>query len=113
MANSYADQTKAGDMHGWHVYVISEDGNAFSKIGSALTVDYRLSSLGNGNPRKLTVVRDWHFTNRSGARAVEKRALDISGATRLTGRDWLRCPYWVAIEYVEIAITELSRKGTK
>lgn len=113
MANSFADQTKAGDIHGWHVYVLSEKGNAFCKIGSSLTVDYRLQGLQNGNPRTLAVVGDWHLNSRAGARSVEKRALALASKYRLKGRDWLECPYWMAIEFVERAIAELTRGADK
>ena len=110
MANSYADQAKAGEMHGWHVYVLSEEGDAYCKIGSALTVKYRVEGLRNGNPRALTVRADWHFSSRQEARSVEARALMLSDPWRLLGRDWLKMPASNAVGFVVNAIAELGAK---
>lgn len=110
MANSYADQERAGEMLGWHVYVLSEDGDAYCKIGSALTVKYRVEGLRNGNPRQLIVVADWHFASRQDARAVESHALVLCAAWRLPGRDWLKMPSSSAIGFVVNAIAELGAK---
>jgi hypothetical protein len=108
VANSYADQAKAGEMHGWHVYVLSEDGDEYCKIGSALTVKYRVEGLRNGNPRDLKVVVDWHFASRHDSRSVETRALILCADRRLPGRDWLRMPASSAVGMVVNAIAELG-----
>lgn len=108
MANAYSDQMRAGELHGWRVYVLSEEGDAYCKIGSALTVKYRVDGLRNGNPRVLTVVRDWHFSGRSIARAVEARALELGDEYRLKNRDWLKLSASRAIQLVELAMEELG-----
>jgi hypothetical protein len=108
VANAYSDQTKKGDLHGWHVYLLEEEGGAFCKIGSALTIDYRLSGLKNGNPRALTIAKSWHLSSRSGARSVEARALELCGNRRLPGRDWVRGPAIETAPKIEFALTELG-----
>jgi hypothetical protein len=90
VANAFSDQVRMGEIHGWHVYLVEEEGGAFCKIGTALTINYRLSGLKNGNPRPLALARSWHFASRELALKVEKKALELSGDRRLTGRDWVR-----------------------
>lgn len=108
MANSYSDQTRMGDIHGWNVYLVEEEGGAFCKIGSALTIDYRLSGLKNGNPRRLALARSWHFASRAVARAVEKKALELCGDRRIAGRDWVRGPAIEAAKAIEQAVAVLG-----
>lgn len=108
MANSFADQVRAGDRHGWRVYVLSERGEEFCKIGSALTVSYRIQSLRNGNPRPLLLVAEWVFASRQQARMVESRALINAGPLRIQGRDWLECSSTIAVDLIENAISELG-----
>jgi hypothetical protein len=97
-----------GDIHGWHVYLVEEDGGSFCKIGTALTIDYRLSGLKNGNPRKLTLARSWHFASRPEAMAVEKKALNLCGDRRLAGRDWVRGSSAEVGEFIQQAVTALG-----
>lgn len=111
MGNSYHNQVRTGELHGWHVYVLSEEGGEYSKIGSATNIKYRVSGLRNGNPRDLSVACDWHFTGRAGARAVEARALKLAGSKRIPGRDWLRATPEQAIELVETAISDLAARS--
>ncbi len=108
MPNAYSDQVDAGDIHGWHVYVLAEEGDEYCKIGSALTVKYRIDGLKNGNPRKLAVVADYHCQTRDAARAVEARALAMATAHRLPRRDWLKVSHLAAIGFVERAIADLG-----
>lgn len=108
MANAYADQTRMGDIHGWHVYLVEEEGGSFCKIGSALTIDYRLSGLKNGNPRPLTLAMSWHFASRASARAVERKALELSGDRRIPGRDWVVGPAIETAKFIEQATTLLG-----
>ena len=95
-------------MHGWHVYVLSEAGDEYCKIGSALTVKYRVDGLRNGNPRVLSVVADWHFSSRDSARAIESRALISASTFRLPRRDWLKMPSNAAVGLIDRAIAELG-----
>lgn len=110
--NYFSDQIKAGKLHGWHVYVIAEDGNEFSKIGTAFNLTYRLAGLKNGNPRPLRIARSWHLDSREAAYAVEKVAL-ATCAGRLPGRDWLDCAPEIAIAAVETAISNARAKLRK
>jgi hypothetical protein len=110
MPNAYSDQVRAGVIHGWHVYVLSEEGDSYSKIGSALSVKYRVDGLRNGNPRILAVIQQWHFTSRAGARAVEARALALGDEYRLKNRDWLRLSARDSVHLVELAMAELGVK---
>jgi hypothetical protein len=108
MGNSYADQIRTGDIRGWHVYVIAEEGDAFCKIGSAVTVVYRLQQLQNGNPRRLRLIADWHLSSRDAARAVESHALASAGLLRLERRGWLECQPDAAVSFVRCAIARLG-----
>jgi hypothetical protein len=104
MANYRSDQIKHGKIYGWHVYVIDEGRKGYSKIGSASRVEYRLSCLQSGNPRRLRVVKSWHLDNRESARAVEIAALKLAGDLRLPKSEWLNCDAALASELVEQAI---------
>lgn len=108
MGNAYSDQTRKGEIHGWHVYLIEEDGGAFCKIGTALTLDYRLSGLKNGNPRVLMIVKSWHLSSRASARAAEARALELCSDLRLLGRDWVRGPAIKIGPLIELALAEVG-----
>jgi len=108
MPNAYSDQTRMGELHGWHVYLIEEDGGLFCKIGTALTIEYRLSGLGAGNPRALTLAYSWHLSNRENARAVERRALELCGIRRLDKKEWVRGSAENTKKFVEQAISEMG-----
>jgi hypothetical protein len=108
MGNSYADQVRTCNARGWHVYVIAEKGDAFCKIGSAVTVAYLLQQLQNGNPRRLRLIADWHVSSRDAARAVESHALTSAGLLRLERRNWLECHPDAAVSFVRCAMARLG-----
>lgn len=104
MSSNYAQQLAASKMHGWHVYVLAEDGGEYSKIGSALNFRYRLAGVQGGNPRKLILCAVWHFKDRGHARQVEAWALGRADVERVAKRDWVKCRPERAIELVKLAI---------
>lgn len=107
MAGYRSDQIKTGNIYGWHVYIIKEDGNTgYCKIGSTSRVDYRLDGLRTGNPRKLILFRSWHLDSREIARNLETTALHLAGPKRLPKSEWLKCSSDEAAEIVERAILE-------
>jgi len=108
MPNAYSDQTRMGQIHGWNVYLVEEDGGLFCKIGTALTIDYRLSGLKHGNPRALTVQYYWLLSSRENARAVERRALELCGMRRLGNREWVRGSAENTKKFVDQAISEVG-----
>lgn len=109
MPSYRSDQIKIGKIYGWHVYVIVEiDHDEFCKIGSASRVDYRLSSLQGGNPRRLKIAKSWHLDNREVARKVELDALKAMADRRLPKSEWIKCPSLAAIEAVERVIGSSS-----
>jgi hypothetical protein len=97
-----------GEVHGWHVYLVQEDGGAFCKIGTALTLNYRLAGLKNGNPRPLSITHSWHLDSRDKALRVERRALELAGPRRLANRDWVHGTSESTRQFVEIAISEIG-----
>jgi hypothetical protein len=109
MSNYKSDQNKLGAIHGWHVYVVAESGDACHvKIGTAANIKYRLSSLQPGNPRKLTLVASWHFNSRADALSVERAALAAVGDGRLVGRDWIKVSPALVVSLVEETIVQLQ-----
>lgn len=110
---SYADQFDSSSRHGWHLYLLTEDGGEYCKVGTALTVKYRVDGLRNGNPRKLVLVGDWHFPDREDALAVEALVLSLASSHRVPRRDWLKLDVSEAIGFVlrAIAMLGLSPRG--
>lgn len=106
MSNDRASQLKTSEIHGWHVYVISEEGREFSKIGSACRPQYRIDSIRNGNPRKLEIIKTWHLNSREIARRVEREAI-LSMPSRVKNRDWIAGSPEDAISAVEAAISKI------
>ncbi|WP_430649824.1 GIY-YIG nuclease family protein [Bradyrhizobium ottawaense] len=94
-----------GEIHGWYVYLVEEEGGAFCKIGTALTLDYRLSSLKHGNPRPISIVKSWHMASRHAALQAERKALELCGDSRLKGRDWIRGPASSVMPIIDQAIS--------
>lgn len=100
MPNAYSNQLAAASVQGWYVYVVTEEGNQYCKIGTALNPAYRFSGLGGGNPRILSCVALFHFRERDIAYRVEKWALQYMGEARQPKRDWCSGHYSVAIDAV-------------
>lgn len=86
-----SDLITISNKFGWHLYVLTEEGGEYSKIGTATNVKYRLAGLQNGNPRRLRIVGIWHLESRDAAFKVEIAALCRLGVARLKGRDWVKC----------------------
>jgi hypothetical protein len=105
---NFSHQTRMGEIHGWYVYLVEEEGSEFCKIGTALTIDHRLSGLQHGNPRPLSLAKSWHFASRKGALAAERKALELCGALRVVGRDWMKCSEIEAIAISERAIASVG-----
>ncbi len=110
MSNYFSDQNQLGKLWGWNVYVISEGGGEYVKIGTARSLLYRLDGLRNGNPRVLHIAKSWLLESRPAAFAVEKAALAACSGARLVGRDWVKCDAAAAIAAVEGAIVRLGVK---
>lgn len=110
MTNYRSDQLDRARIWGWFVYVVAEEGGAYSKIGTAANPKYRLESLRNGNPRPLVIAATWRLASRDEAFKLEKAALVAMGIGRSPGRDWVRTTPSKAIEAVE---RELVRLGFK
>lgn len=108
MPNYVSDQIKAGQIHGWHVYVLEEEGGEFCKIGSAFTIPYRLGSLQGGNPRRLSVFRSWHLDDRESARGVEYEALKALSDCRLPKSEWVKFSPAAAAAVVEAVISDMG-----
>jgi hypothetical protein len=106
--NDYASQSRLSDLHGWYIYIVYELDGLYSKIGTAATVQYRLSGLQNGNPRKLVLFKSWRVASRSDAFKVERAALARAEPKRVPNRDWVLLSHFVAAELVEAAAVELN-----
>jgi hypothetical protein len=109
VANYKSDQTKIGNIYGWHVYLIRETGaSGFVKIGSASRVEYRLASLRSGNPRRLELVKSWHLDNREQARGVELAVLKNLDGYRLPASEWFQCRAGLVAATVDETIIHLG-----
>jgi hypothetical protein len=108
MANYRSDQIRTGDIHGWHVYLIEEEGGAFCKIGRAATVARRLSGLQSGNARRLAVAKSWHLDTRAMAVDVENLALTKLTGWRVPKTEWIRGSSVFIGETVEEVIKEIG-----
>lgn len=107
-SNDFASQSALSALHGWHIYVLYEDDGPYTKIGTALTVKYRLSGLQNGNPRKLLLFKVWHVSGRAAAMRIERAALARSEPKRVKGRDWVMLSHQVAAALVEKCAAEVG-----
>lgn len=111
--SDYADQLRISEILGWNVYVISEEGDVYAKVGTALNPSYRLSGLQGGNPRRLSLARVWHVLSRQDAFNIEITALGLLGVVRLKNRDWIRCSASEAIHAVRNTLISLNINGTE
>jgi hypothetical protein len=102
-----SDLLAASKIYGWHIYVISEAGNQFCKIGTARNLKYRIDGLGTGNPRPLKLVNSWHLSSRDEAFKVEREILNRLVECRVAGREWFECPPRVLVDAVDIVIRDL------
>lgn len=99
-----SDLNRLSEIYGWHVYVISEEGGEFSKVGTSLRPNLRIDGLQNGNPRPLRLVAIWHLKTRGDALLLEARILARLGEARLSRRDWVRQPASVVIDELRATI---------
>jgi len=111
--SDFARLSDISRMYGWHVYVVQEEGDQYSKIGTAQNPRYRLGGLRGGNPRQLEMVAVWHVSSRQDALRVELQALANIGASRLHGRDWLNASAEEAMAAVRAAFDQLKIEARK
>lgn len=80
----------------------------YTKIGTAINVKYRLSSLRNGNPRKLNLHKIWHVSSRADALKLEREVLIRAVSKRVDGRDWVLLSHELAVILVLAAARDLG-----